>query len=172
MSGKRQVSDGQTGKPVSRHTASRPRTVRTDETGLEDIRQLAEKDASKIVAQAYEEASRIINNAKQNAEHIAAKISSQNIESYAQLKKLLKSGHITENSYRQIDDLFVQIRNTTEQIIKADPVIGAELKDLIMQLEYWMESLAIESMKLTSLERWLEGTMELAKELRDKLDQG
>ena len=137
----------------------------------DNIRELTEKDASQIVARAYEEAGRIISSAKQKAKHIADNCGEREKTPYTDLNNLVRSEHITENSYKQIDDLFIQIKQRLEQTTKGDQLITDDLNNLILQLEYWVESLVIESMKLKSLERWLKGTKELAKSLRATLDK-
>ena len=144
-----------------------PKLKRKDD----NLRHLAEKDARQIVAQAYEEAGKIISDAKQKAKNINDNYGEREKIPYADLNNLVKSEHITENSYKQIDDLFVQIKQRLEQTTKGDQLIADDLNNLVLQLEYWVESLVIESMKLKSLERWLKGTKELAKSLREKLDR-
>lgn len=57
-----------------------------------------------------------------------------------------------EHSYEQVDDLFAQIRLRVGQVRQSDPEIADELKGLITQLEVWVESLVINSLKLRSLE--------------------
>ena len=59
---------------------------------------------------------------------------------------------MTEDSYEQIDDLFVQIRLRLAQVRQSDPATADELKGLFTQLEDWVESLVIDSLKLKSLE--------------------
>ena len=57
-----------------------------------------------------------------------------------------------DNSYDQIDDLFAQIRLRLAQVRKSDPATAEELKGLLIQLEDWVESLVVSSLKLKSLE--------------------
>ena len=57
-----------------------------------------------------------------------------------------------DSSYDQIDDLFVQIRLRLAQVRKSDPATAEELKGLLIQLEDWVESLVVNSLKLKSLE--------------------
>ena len=59
---------------------------------------------------------------------------------------------MTEDSSEQIDDLFVQIRLRLAQVRQSDPATADELKGLFTQLEDWVESLVINSLKLKSLE--------------------
>ena len=59
---------------------------------------------------------------------------------------------MTENFYEQIDDLLVQIRLRLGQVRQSDPATADELKGLLTQLEDWVESLVVDSLKLKSLE--------------------
>ncbi len=59
---------------------------------------------------------------------------------------------MTENSYEQLDRLLTQIRLRLAQVRQSDPAAANELKELITQLELWVESLVIDSLKLRSLE--------------------
>ena len=59
---------------------------------------------------------------------------------------------MTENSYEQLDDLFAQIRLRLALVRQSDPAIADELKGLVTQLEDWVESLVVDSLKLRSLE--------------------
>jgi len=59
---------------------------------------------------------------------------------------------MTEHSYEQLDDLFAQIRLRLGLVRQSDPATADELKGLVTQLEYWVESLVIDSLKLRSLE--------------------
>jgi hypothetical protein len=134
------------------------------------VKQLAEQDASKIVAQAYEEAARIVDEAKRKAEQAMAEAGKRDTSAYQQLGELLKSHDINVTSYEQIDDLFVQIKRHLGELTENDQATAGELKDLVNQLEYWVESLVIDSVKLKSVRHWLQGTTELAKKLRAQLD--
>jgi cell division septum initiation protein DivIVA len=134
------------------------------------VKQPAEQDASKIVAKAYEEAARIIDEAKLKAEHIVAEAGQLHTVTYKQLGDLLKSHDVTIASYEQIDDLFVQIKRYLGGINENDQTKANELKDMVNQLEYWVESLVIDSLKLRSMQNWLQGTTELARKLRAQLD--
>ena len=60
---------------------------------------------------------------------------------------------MTEHSYEQLDDLFAQIRLRLGLVRQSDPATADELKGLVTQLEDWVESLVIDSLKLRSLER-------------------
>jgi hypothetical protein len=134
------------------------------------VRQFAEQDASKIVAQAYEEAARIIDEAKLKAEHTLAEAGKRDTGAYRQLGELLKSRDMNVASYEQVDDLFVRIRRQLGELTENDQTTAGELKDLVNQLEYWVEALVIDSVKLKSVRHWLQGTTELAKKLRAQLD--
>ena len=56
-----------------------------------------------------------------------------------------------ENASEQIDDLLVQIRLRLLQVRQSDPATADELKGLLTQLEDWVESLVVDSLKLKSL---------------------
>ena len=160
-------SDG-SGKTPSGHTQRNNlrRMVPSDES-----RQAAEQDASLIVAQAYQEAARIVAEAEEKAKHIAGEAADRDAAAYRRLSKLAKSGKLTEHSYEQIDNLFVQIRRFLARIAQNDQTNTDELANLLGQLEYWVESLVVDSLKLKSIERWLQGTTELARRLRVQLDK-
>ena len=59
---------------------------------------------------------------------------------------------MTEDSYEPIDDLLAQIRLRLLKVRESDPATAEELKSLFTQLEDWLESLVIDSLKLRSLE--------------------
>ncbi len=59
---------------------------------------------------------------------------------------------MTENPYEQIDDLFAKIRLRLALVRQSDPATAAEIKDLITQLEDWVESIVVDALKLKSLE--------------------
>ena len=137
----------------------------------DETRQPAEQDASQIVAEAYQEAARIIAEAKEKAKYIAGEAGDRDIAAYGRLSELAKSGKLTEHSYEQIDELFIQIRRYLAKMAQSDQTTIDELTNLVVQVEYWVESLVVDSLKLKSLERWLQGTTELARRLRAKLDR-
>ena len=68
------------------------------------------------------------------------------------LTDMVKWGSMTENSSAQIDDLFTQIRLRLALVRQSDPATADELKGLVIQLEDWVESLVVDSLKLKSLE--------------------
>ena len=57
-----------------------------------------------------------------------------------------------ENSYGQIDDLLGKVKLKLLKLRESDPVTVEELKSLLTQLEDFVESLVIDSLKLKSLE--------------------
>ena len=59
---------------------------------------------------------------------------------------------MTQNSYEQLDRLFAQIRLRLAQVRQSDPATADELRSLLSQLELWVESLVVDSLKLKSLE--------------------
>lgn len=59
---------------------------------------------------------------------------------------------MTENARMTIDELFAKIRLQVLKVRETDPSAAEELKSLLTQLEDWIESLVIDSLKLKSLE--------------------
>ena len=78
--------------------------------------------------------------------------------------------NVTEKSYEQLDDLFKEIRLGLAKVRQNDPATVDDLKSRLTQLEFWVESLVADSLKLKSLENLLQRSTELAKRLRDRLD--
>ena len=74
------------------------------------------------------------------------------VTSDRQLTDMVKWVGMTEHSYEQVDDLFAQIRLRLGLVRQSDPATADELKGLLTQLEDWVESLVIDSLKLKSLE--------------------
>ena len=133
--------------------------------------QPAEEDTGLIVNQAHQEAARIITEAKDKAKYLAGEAGGRDTAVPRHLKGLAKSGKFTEHSYEQLDNLFVQTRRCLAKIAQYDQPTIDELTNLLAQLEYWVESLVVDSLKLKSLERWLQGTTELAKQLQAELNK-
>lgn len=87
---------------------------------------------------------------------------------------MIKSVDVARNSYEQyeqVDDLFKQIRLCLLQVRQSDPVVAEELRGLVRQLEDWVESLVVNSLKLESLESMLHSTIQLAKRLQERTDR-
>ena len=76
---------------------------------------------------------------------------------------------MTEESYGALDDLFKEIRLSILKVRKNDPENGNELKGLIRQLELWMDSLVVDSIKLKTLESEALRRGELVKGLMERL---
>ena len=55
-----------------------------------------------------------------------------------------------ESASEAIDDLFAQIRLNLLKLRDSDPVVTDEIKNLMTQLEDWVEKLVIDSLKLES----------------------
>jgi len=168
---------------------------------IERLRQLAEQESNHIIAEAYaqsaeivsvawreaegiiadsqkrgnkatiKESAKIIAEAKQKAEKITREARANEEAAYHHLSNMIKSGSVVENSYEQIDDLFLQAKRQLAKITKADPATADEMKQIVNQLEYHVESLVVDSLKLKSLESWLRRTTQLARRLRVKLDR-
>lgn len=59
--------------------------------------------------------------------------------------------NMKEKSYDDLDDLLTQIRWRVLKLRQTEPATGEELRDLFRQLELWIDSLVIDSMKLKDL---------------------
>lgn len=59
---------------------------------------------------------------------------------------------MAEKSFDDLDDLQAQIRLRLAKMRQADPATTDELKDLLRQLEDWIDSLVVDSLKLKGLE--------------------
>ena len=55
-----------------------------------------------------------------------------------------------ESASEAIDDLFAQIRLNLLKLRDSDPAATDEIKNLLTQLEDWVEKLVIDSLKLES----------------------
>jgi len=60
---------------------------------------------------------------------------------------------MAENVNDAIDDLFRQLRLKLLKVRESDPATSDELKNLLVQLEDWVEKLVMDSLKLQSLEK-------------------
>jgi len=79
-------------------------------------------------------------------------------------------GYMTDDTYDGLDDLFVEIRLCLAHLRDREPEAVDKIKGLVRQLELWVESLTVDSLRLKSLETIMSRTTELAKGLREKLD--
>ena len=77
---------------------------------------------------------------------------------------------MTKQSYEQLDDLFNDIRLCLVSVRKSDPETGNKLKGLVRQLEMWVDSLVVDSLKLKGLEAEAEKRRKLVKGLMETLD--
>ncbi len=57
---------------------------------------------------------------------------------------------MAEKSFDDLDELLTQIRLCLAKVRQVDPAVGDELKGLFRQLEDWVESLVVDSLKLSS----------------------
>jgi DNA-binding response OmpR family regulator len=57
-----------------------------------------------------------------------------------------------KKSYEELDELLAQIRLLLLRVRQSDPATADELKSRFSQLEFWLESLIVESLKLKELE--------------------
>ena len=74
-----------------------------------------------------------------------------------------------QSSYDKIDELLVQISLSILKLRQSDPSTADELKNLINQLELWIESLVIDAHRLRRLESLLLHTRKMAKKLLEDL---
>jgi len=144
--------------------------VKGNECQVREITKIAEQEASQIIAQAYKEASKIITEAKRKVNDTVIDVNMENTTTYGRLSQLLKSSKLSRDSYDCIDNLFVQIRYHLTKLPGTRHTTTDELGELINQLDYWVESLVSDSLRLASLSQWLQRTTDIAKELRQKLD--
>ena len=79
---------------------------------------------------------------------------------------------MTHDSYEPLDDLFKNIRLALVKVMESDPTTAEDLKNLVAQLELWVDSLVADSLKLKRLHSLLQKTAELAEKLREKLEKG
>ena len=70
-----------------------------------------------------------------------------------------------------MDDLFVEIRGQLQEVVPHDRMKADKLLELVIQLEYYVDSLVVDSLKLRNIQQWLQGTTALARRLRDRLDR-
>ena len=75
---------------------------------------------------------------------------------------------MTEKSYEELDALLVQIRVRIARVRQSDPATAEELKGLVSQLELWVDSLVVDSLKLRSLESRSERATEPQKRSRKR----
>ncbi len=170
MARKEKVARDSEAKLTRTGNTKMPSSVNGDEVQARDMIQATEQRARQIVARAYKEASIIIAEAEQKAQNIAVDAEKEKIAIYSRLRQLSKSGKLTRDSYDDIDNLFAQIRYRLAKLERTEHTATDELRDSVNKLEYWVESLVADSLKLESLRRWLQGTIEIARKLRQKLD--
>ena len=75
-----------------------------------------------------------------------------------------------DSSHEQIDALFQEIRLTILEVRNNDPENGNTLKGLIRQLELWVDSLVIDSIKQKSQAVALQKRREKAETTRDNMN--
>ena len=59
---------------------------------------------------------------------------------------------MAEKSFDDLDELMAQVRLCVAKLRQSDPETAEELKGLFRQLEDWVESLVVDSLRLRSLE--------------------
>ena len=60
---------------------------------------------------------------------------------------------MARKSFDDLDELMTRIRLSLARVRQIDPAAGDELKELFRQLEDWVESLVVDSLKLDSAEK-------------------
>ena len=68
-----------------------------------------------------------------------------------------------QKSYEELDDLLAKIRLLLFKVRQSDPATADELKSLVSQLEFWLESLTVDSLKLKELEKSIANLIDLAE---------
>ena len=66
---------------------------------------------------------------------------------------IVKGAHMKDTADKDIDELFSKIRLKLLKLRESDPETTDELKNLLTQLEDWVEKLIIDSLRLRSLEK-------------------
>ena len=135
-----------------------------------EIRWLNEEEANRIVADAYKEAARIMEEARRKAEsigHLAVDSGTDDYPESGGLRPADETGEI----YERLDELFARIRSQLEKVAVNDQVTAGGLMDLVNQLEYYVDSLVVDSLKLRNMRYWLQGTTALARRLKARLDR-
>ena len=141
-------------------------------TALEQAERIVLAAEEKGNRMAMLESARIVAEAKQTAQQITREAGEKDLGAYVKLGGTPKSGKLTEDSYDQVDDLFLQIRRLLTKTSTLDQAATArELKRVVNELEYWVDSLVIDSLKLRSLESRIQKTTEMAKKLRLELNE-
>lgn len=134
-----------------------------------EIRGMTEADASYIVAEAYKEANRIIEEASRKAAyiHTGKDNRAQDKDKYA---GILGEADDTGEVYEQLDELFLQIRQQLQMVNIDNRLVVERMLELINQLEYNVDTLVVDSLKLRNVRHWLKDTTDLARRLRARLD--
>jgi hypothetical protein len=57
---------------------------------------------------------------------------------------------MADKSFDDLDELMTRIRLNVAKVRQIDPAAGEELKELFRQLEDWVESLVVDSLKLNN----------------------
>ena len=83
---------------------------------------------------------------------------------------VIKCTSMTEESYEKLDDLFKEVRLSILKVRENDPENGNKLKGLIGQLELWMDSLVVDSLKLKTLQSEARRRGEFVKGLIERLE--
>ena len=135
----------------------------------EELKDMTEEDASYIVAEAYKEANRIIEEARKKAADI-----NTGVNNTGQVKGMyagiLERADNAGEVYEQLDEIFMQIRLQLQTAGIENRLVVERLLELINQLEYHVDTLVVDSLKLRNVRNWLKDTTDLARRLRARLD--
>jgi cell division septum initiation protein DivIVA len=135
-----------------------------------EFQRIAGDEADRIVAEAYKEAARIMEEAKQRAKYISGE--TDNDDTGVSLPAdALGTLEDTREIYEQVDDLFVQIRQQLGELNNQNRMVTDQLLDRVNRLEYYVDTLVVDSLKLRNVRHWLQGTTTLARRLRARLDR-
>ena len=85
---------------------------------------------------------------------------------------MVKCKTVPEKTYEQIEDLFKEIRLCLTRVREENPTVAEDMKSLVHQLELWVDSLVVDSIKLHNLENLMHRASDLAKKLGNELDGG
>ena len=77
---------------------------------------------------------------------------------------------MAEKSFDDLDELMAQVRLCVAKLRQSDAETAEELKGLLRQLEDWVESLVVDSLRLRSLEsaKSAQGAAKRTSKARDK----
>ncbi len=87
------------------------------------------------------------------------------------LTTMIESDSMIEHPYKEIDELFIQIRHHLAKMAQSDSGSAEEIYRLVRQLEDWIDPLVIDSIKLRTLEQKLKDMFELVRRFEITTDK-